>query len=227
MDQSVFRTAAAQKWFSVANDLLQIRVSQRVSFATAREFDEISGSDVADVSCKWILTVNRRANSANHSPARLRARASDRAKSQMSVAKGLPQFVIVDRPTACWQTAWTSGKHRSSERPPLFSYRGDRRPLFQSWRAGSSRRSMEECRVFRPERPNFPDGDVWTARRSKLETRRDRCRLVFQTPSRETSNEHRVASNRSRGRPYGFAIRRLSPFQIVRARRMGQDERLR
>jgi hypothetical protein len=34
------------------------RISQSVSFATAREFIEISGWDVADVSCgKWLVLV--------------------------------------------------------------------------------------------------------------------------------------------------------------------------
>src|SRR5215472_8762172 len=69
--------------------------------------------------------------------------------------------------------------------------------------------------------------DFWTARLSKLETRRERGRLSISTPPKETSNEHRVASNRSRGRAYGFAPRRRSPFQIVGASGMGQDERLR
>jgi hypothetical protein len=32
-------------------------VEKRVVFATARERNEISGSDVADVSCKLIVTV--------------------------------------------------------------------------------------------------------------------------------------------------------------------------
>ena len=34
------------------------RVSQRVSFATAPELNKISGSDVAEVSCKLIVTVS-------------------------------------------------------------------------------------------------------------------------------------------------------------------------
>ena len=33
------------------------RISQRVSFATAPELNKISGSDVADVSCKLVVTV--------------------------------------------------------------------------------------------------------------------------------------------------------------------------
>src|SRR5215469_4746807 len=69
--------------------------------------------------------------------------------------------------------------------------------------------------------------DFWTARLSKLETRGERDRLSISTPPKETSNEHRVASNRSRGRAYGFAPRRRSSFQIVGASGMGQDERLR
>jgi len=87
------------------------RVSQRISSSTALEINRISGSDVADVSCKLIVTVNLRGNSANHSHARLRARDSGIANVW---CKRMPQFVIVGRNIV--ETA-------------AFSYRADRRLL--------------------------------------------------------------------------------------------------
>jgi hypothetical protein len=45
------------------------------------------------------------------------------------------------------------------------------------WPTILSEQPLADKRVFRPERPNFPYADVWTARLSKLETRQERGRI--------------------------------------------------